>query len=117
MMFWLLRIALWVQTLLGLGRFAGMITAVRLWETHISLGVAITVLALLLLRPRPGAPGDRLRGLARLAPLVPLLLGLGLYFDLVGGLAVVVVHMLAGLATVGLIEVASRRRYARESRA
>ncbi len=57
-----LRIAFYLQFLLGAARFlflqtqagwTSWITNERLWETHTSLGVLVAVLALIALRPHP----------------------------------------------------------------
>jgi len=105
----ILRLLLYVQVLLGLGRFAGLVTNPRLWETHSSIGFVITALALIALRPRPGVPASGLRTAARFAPLAPLALGLAMYQGMVGGTPVVILHMALGLAAVGLIEAAAAR--------
>ncbi|MBO8141288.1 MAG: hypothetical protein H0Z37_03790 [Firmicutes bacterium] len=99
-----LRIALYIQVLLGLGRFFGFIANQRLWETHISLGVLIAVLALLAMRPHPKAGNDAVRVLARFMPLITLFVGLGLWQDVFVGRFAVMIHMLLGLISVGLVE-------------
>ncbi|HEY8475699.1 MAG TPA: hypothetical protein VIN09_02385 [Chloroflexota bacterium] len=112
MVLWLLRIALYLQVLLGLGRFFGLVTQQRLWETHITLGIVITILAIVALRPTARIPQDGVRRLARFVPLAPLALGLAMTFDLLNGrpLAIVLVHMALGLATVALVEMAAARQ-------
>lgn len=108
---WVLRIALFAQLLLGLGRFFGLVVEPRVWETHISLGIVIVVLALVALRPRAGVLYDGLRIAARFFPLAPLLTGLGMTFALLPrDLALILVHMLLGLATIGLVEAAAARQ-------
>lgn len=109
-MLWVLRIALYVQVLLGLGRLFGLITNTRVWETHISLGILITVLALIAFRPVTGVVNDSLRMRARFAPIVPLALGLAMFGKLLSGMPIVVIHMLLGLTTVALVEMAAGRQ-------
>lgn len=104
-----LRVALYLQLALGLGRFTGLISDRRVWETHLSLGLLIAVLALVALRPRSAAPADPLGRLARFAPLAPLALGLGMRLGLLGGPPVVLGHMTLGLATIALVELAAAR--------
>lgn len=99
-----LRIALYLQVLLGLARFLGYITNQRLWETHISLGVVIAVLALLAMGPHPRLRQDAVRTAARFLPLVTLLWGLAMWQDWLTGRPVVMIHMLLGLISVGLVE-------------
>lgn len=105
----LLRVLLYVQVLMGLSRFAGLIRNERLWETHISIGIAIAVLALIALRPKPEVAKPRLRVAARFAPLLPLAMGLLIFTGTVVNLGFIWLHMVAGLATVGLIEAAIKR--------
>ena len=105
-----LRIALYLQVLLGLARFFGYITNQRLWETHISLGVVIAVLALLAMGPHPRLRQDAMRTAARFLPLVTLLLGLAMWQDLVTARPVVMIHMLLGLISVGLVERAAAQQ-------
>lgn len=105
-----LRIALYIQVLLGLGRFFGFIANQRVWETHISLGVVIAVLALFALGPNPRVRQDAMRTIARFVPLVTLLMGLAMWQDLIGGTQIVMTHMLLGLITVGLVERAAAQQ-------
>jgi len=105
-----LRIALYIQVLLGLGRFFGLVPNQRVWETHISLGVVIAVLALLALGPHPRLRPDTMRTVARFMPLVTLLWGLAMWQDLLVGRTVTMIHMLLGLISVGLVERASAQQ-------
>lgn len=105
-MLWILRMGLYVQFLLGAGRLLGQVQNQRLWETHISVGVLVALLALWQLRPIAAPVNARLRSLARWLPLVTLLVGLGMYAGLWGGAAVLTLHVLLGIATVGLVEAA-----------
>ena len=105
----LLRFMLYAQVLLGLGRFGGLIRNQRLWETHMTLAILITLVALLALRSRPGARAGGLQTAARLAPLLPLATGLAIYTGTAGSPGWTWLHMLLGLATVGLVEAAAAR--------
>ncbi len=105
----LLRILLYMQVVLGLTRFAGWLQNQRLWETHITLGVLITLLALLAFRPRPQAPTTGLAAVARFSPLIPLLTGLAIFSGVAGGPAFTLLHVVLGIATVGVIEAAAAR--------
>lgn len=108
-----LRIALYAQLALGLSRLFGASFAFdrRIWDLHILLALIIVVLALIALRPMDRVPQTALRAAARFAPLLPLLLGVGF---LAGVLprspAIVGVHALLGLATIGLVEMSSARQ-------
>lgn len=108
-----LRVALYLQVLLGLARFFGMVTNPRLWESHMSLGALIVVLALLALRPHPKLGEDPVRNVARFAPLVVLLTGAIILSGAVASRIFIVLHMILGLLTVGLVE----RSAARQKRA
>lgn len=99
-----LRIALYIQVLLGLGRFLGFIRNNVVWETHLTLGIIIAVLALLALGAHPRVRQDATRTLARFFPLITLLWGLAMWQGLIGGRTVVMLHMLLGLISVGLVE-------------
>jgi|SRR5690606_7795896 len=114
-----LRIAFYLQFLLGAARFlflqtqagwTSWITNERLWETHTSLGVLVAVLALIALRPHPRLGADSLRTMARLAPLLPLLTGMLILSRTVTSMVFIVLHVLLGLAALGLIEMAAGRQ-------
>lgn len=105
-----LRIALYAQVLLGLGRFFGMVTNPRVWEGHMSLGALIVVLALLGLRPHPKVGDDPIRNVARFAPVIVLLTGAFILSGVVPGRGFVVLHMILGLLTVGLVERSAARQ-------
>lgn len=128
-----LRIAFYLQFLLGLFRSLPVVLGVggnwiawimneRIWETHISLGVLIAVLALIALRPHPRLHGDRMRTMARFAPLLPLATGLLLWQGVIAssGTGVVrgfiILHIILGIASLGLIEMASARQRRASSR-
>ncbi|MCG0239274.1 MAG: hypothetical protein L6E13_08665 [Firmicutes bacterium] len=102
-----LRLLAYVQVLLGLGRFAGLITNPYVWETHVTIGFLLAVLSLFAFRPRPGVPASGLRLAARFFAIAPLALGLAMYQGLVGGKPVTMVHMALGLIAVGLIDAAA----------
>lgn len=115
-MIWALRITFWLQLLLGLGlsrAFAGMrVLGAPSGEgdLHMLVGLIGTILAIVVLRPVDAA--DRLSPIARFFPLLPLLLGLAIW-PRGGGMAtvpIVIVHVLLGIATIGLIEAAIARR-------
>ena len=78
---------------------------------HVVLALAIPVLALVALRPgRPRLPpAGPLRIVSWLAPLAPLALGVGFRLGLLGGLALVVLHMVLGFAAFGLVSAVQKR--------
>lgn len=116
-----LRLAFYLQFFLGLfrslivvfnvtGGWVEWIMNQRLWETHISLGALIAVLALIALRPHPRIGTDGMRTMARFAPLLPLLTGILLWRDMFNSTGFIVVHIILGIAALGLIEMASGRQ-------
>lgn len=102
-----LRYALYVQLLLGLGRMFGMVLNPALWGIHSLLGIVIAVLGLLALRPLPELDGDPIRTIARFAPVITLLTGLGMMMQLLPGFAHV--HALLGIITIALVEMSAGR--------
>jgi|GEM_PF-1057909 len=118
MALWILRILLYIQFLLGFDRFLtkysglgiGLPLNQRVWETHISLGLLIAVLAIYALRPIRGISNSGVRQVARFLPLVPLVLGIGFLVNVIGGTGLVVVHALLGIACIGLVEAAAGRQ-------
>lgn len=106
-MLWILRIGLYIQLLLGAGRLLGQVGNQRLWETHVSIGVLVALLALWTLRPTEAQVGAGLRRAARWGPLVTLLIGLSMYFGIWSGGFVLTLHVVLGIATVGLVEAAA----------
>jgi hypothetical protein len=112
-----LRIALYVQFLLGLvlffGPYAGFVPNRGLGDFHGLLGIIIAILALIVLRPRPGVSSTGMRTAAWLGPLAPLVLGLGFMFHALPAGSLVPIHMLLGIIVVGLVEgVAGQERRA-----
>ena len=111
---WGLRVALYLQLVLGLARgvgpSAGFVLNQRIWEWHILFGVLAVVLAVIALRPLPGVPHSGIRNTARFIGFAPLLLGLGLLFNALEGPAVTGLHMLFGIAMVALVEMAAARQ-------
>lgn len=111
---WTLRIMLYAQVVLGLIRFDALMRGEAsnriISEAHMTLGIVIAILALIVFSPRPTVPGTTLRMLAAVMPLAPLLVGLGFRFGGIGGPVLVGVHILLGLATVALAEMAAGRQ-------
>ena len=108
----LLRVALYVQLLLGLARFFGprlnlFSVPDQIWDWHIGLAVVIAILALLAFRSPVTGGNTGIRMAARFMPLVTLAVGLLLLFETISGLGIVVFHMLLGIVTVALVEMAS----------
>lgn len=108
-MVYLLRALMYVQVILGLARFAGWVRNERVWETHVTIGFLIALLALWLLRPVPGLPAPGLRAAARFVALLPLATGLLIYAGRVANPGFTWIHMVLGLATVGTIDAALKR--------
>lgn len=110
----ILRVALYVQFSLGIGRFFGLITGRGLWDVHTALGIAIVIVAWFAFRPRPDVQSSTLRRLAQYIALLPLALGLLMLFNIIGGLPAVLLHMALGILTIGLVEgAAAEQRQAR----
>lgn len=104
-----LRILLYIQLLLGLALAAGLMASAHLGDTHATLGIVIAVLALYALRPLPKVPNSAIRVVARFFPLLPLVLGLGFLFAGLDG-ALIPVHMLLGIITIGLVEMTAAKQ-------
>ncbi len=108
---WILRIALYLQLVLGAwgfsGRFTGSYPPKMIWDWHILLAVVIVVLALVALRPLTKVPNSGARVAARFMPLLPFVFGLGFLFGVIGGTPLVVVHIALALITIGLVEAAA----------
>lgn len=106
---WVLRLAMLAQLVLGFGRFFGMVPDPRIWETHISLGVLIAVLALIMLRPLPSVPASGMRQAAQWLPLLVLIIGVLMWAGVLGGRSIVMLHMTLGILSFGLIEASMAR--------
>ena len=104
-----LRILFYAQFLLGLGRFVGLVRNERIWETHVTLGILIALLALVTLRPTQQTASGLVTA-ARLMPLLPLATGLAMLTGRAGGLAFTLLHIALALTALGLIEMVSARR-------
>jgi hypothetical protein len=111
---WTLRILLYAQLLLGFDRFSGSGgTLTR--ELHLTFGILVAILALIVFRVRPGTPDVPTRQVAQFLLLVPLALGLTFRF---GGLnelptvgpLLVALHVLLAFASVGVVEVTVGRQ-------
>lgn len=121
-MIWALRGAFILQALLGLGLSRGLLGMRPLGvpsgegDMHMLVGIVAAVLALVVIKPteEDGIAGQ----LARYFPMAPLALGLLIRFAGMGGLEIVVVHIVLGIVAVGLIEatLGRRRRRAAASR-
>ena len=115
-MVWALRITFWLQLLLGLGLSRGLAGMRPLGapsgegDLHMLVGLIGAILAIVVLKPV--SPEDTFSSMARFFPVLPLLLGL-LIWPRGGGMAsvpIVIVHVLLGIAAVGLVEAAVARR-------
>jgi hypothetical protein len=113
-MVWTLRISFWLQALLGLG-LARALAGLRPLgvpsgegDLHMLVGIIAAVLAIVVLRPT--GPDDTFTSMARFFPLLALLVGLGIRFMGLGTLPVAVIHILLGIAAIGLVEAAVARR-------
>ena len=116
-----LRIALYVQLLLGLFRYAERFGAPPLghiFDIHQLIGVIVVVLALYAFRSIPGVPNTGVRIAARFFAIVPLVLGLGFVATVIPTRSLYVgIHMLAGIMTIALVEMAiAQQRRARRRR-
>jgi hypothetical protein len=113
---WALRISFWLQALLGLGlsrAFVGMRplgVASGEGDLHVLVGIVSAALAIVVLRPT--GRGDTFGSMARFFPLLPLLLGLLIWPRglAMASVPLVIVHVLLGLAAVGLVEAAAARQ-------
>lgn len=122
-MLWVVRIAFWLQLVLGLGLSRLLFGAPRASfgerDFHLMLGIIAVVLAIAFLRPRTSGPN--FDTVAAFFPLLPLTAGLYMRFGPGLGIGagatvpLIVVHILLGLTAVGLVEasIGRRRRRAR----
>ena len=110
-----LRILTLATFFIGLGLFTGTIGG-DLWRwLHLLVGVGIVVLAVVVLGPwvREATTAGVMRRLAWWSPLVALALGLVLFGERLGlwsigtdRSTVITVHVIVGIAVVGLLEIA-----------
>lgn len=116
---WALRIVFILQALAGLGLSRAFFGMRPLGNPggeltlHLILGILAAVMAIIVLRPFPGSGANQMTMLAGLFPLIPLGLGLAMeYGGLKGNVPIALVHVVLGIASVGLIEVsiAQKRR-------
>ncbi|HUX87706.1 MAG TPA: hypothetical protein VMW65_11945 [Chloroflexota bacterium] len=109
-----LRIMLYIQFVLGLiasaAEFGGMQVNRGVFDFHGLLGILIAIVAIAVLRPVSGVPNSGIRTVARFFPLVPLVVGLGFMFHIIGGHGLIGIHMLLGIITIGLVEAASAQQ-------
>lgn len=117
-MTWALRSAFFLQLLLGLGLsrlLFGQAPSASELNAHLGVGLVAALLAIVVLGPIPG--DDGLVAVARLFPLLPLILGLLIRIGTAPDLWVIYLHIALGLAAVGLVEgaIARRRRAARSA--
>lgn len=111
-MIWVLRVVFLLQVLVGLSLSRGLLGARPLGvasgegDIHMLLGLIAAILTLVAIRPN-GADG--FGWLARLFPLVPLALGLAIRFAGAGSLPIVSLHIVVGIATIGLVEMTFAR--------
>src|SRR5205823_3662546 len=112
---WVVRIAFWLQLLLGLGLSRGFAGARPLGlpsgegDLHMLVGIIAAALALYYFRPGTSLPSNGLTTSAAFFPLLPLLVGLAVRFGGQTAVPVIAVHALLGIAAVGLVEAASAR--------
>ena len=113
MLLLVLRVLLYLQLLLGLFKYAeryGLPSLGHLFDIHVLLGVIVAILAIIGLRSVPGIANTWIRITARFFPLLPLLLGFGFLMSAVPTHYFVILHMILGIATIGLIEAASAQQ-------
>lgn len=106
----LLRLILYVQFLMGLGRLFGYITQQSIWELHIGLGALIVILSIFAFRPIPQLRDPGPRTAARWFPILPMAVGLAMYGGVIGGRTAVMIHALLGVISIGLAEAAAARQ-------
>lgn len=103
----LLRISLYIQFILGMLRMVGAVPS-GLWTLHVVFGVLAALLALIVLKPTPHDRGP-LVSIARFAPFVVLLLGFAI-MGAMGGQGLTLLHVILGIASIGLVEATLGRR-------
>src|SRR5579859_1788449 len=108
-----LRVLLYIQLVLGLFRYAqrfGLPALDHIFDIHVAIGVIVAILAIIALRSLPSVPNTGIRIAARFFPLLPLLLGFGFMANVVPTHYFVILHMILGIATIGLVEAASAQQ-------
>lgn len=105
-----LRIALYLQFLLGLIMLLGRIGGPGIRNAHAVLSILIAASTVLILRPLLSVPNDWVRKGARFAPLSTLAISLAMSAGNIYGVFVGYVHVALGIATIGLVEAASARQ-------
>lgn len=105
-----LRYGLYAQLLLGLGRMFGMVASEAVWGFHSLIGLVVAIIGILALKPLPEMDGDTMRSIARFAPVVTLIVGLGMMMNMLPTRSFVHVHMLLGIITIGLVEMSAGRQ-------
>ena len=121
---WALRIALYVQLLLGFDRLTNYVRLLTggagdaaaagggrmTQDLHLTLGLVVAVLALFVFRPLAGVPNLPVRTAAWFLPLAPLALGLGFRFAGLANPVLVGLHVLLAFAAIGCVEIAAARQ-------
>jgi hypothetical protein len=112
----ILRILLYIQLLLGLVKYGGQRIGLpplgHVFDVHELIGVIIAILAIYALRSQPGVQNTGIRVAARFFPLLPLVLGLGFVAmpNILSLPHIVLLHMVLGIATIALVEMASAQQ-------
>lgn len=99
-----LRVALYIQLAIGLAALINVPVG-AFWMVHFFLGFIIAAVALIALRPDERLGTDPMRTVARFVPLLALASG---YFGT--GMVIVWLHVLLGIVTIGLVEMAAGRQ-------
>lgn len=105
-----LRYSLYAQLLLGLGRMFGMVPSEVLWKLHLVIGLVAVLLAVMSLGPLPGVGAEAMRAVARFAPVVTFAVGLATAEGWLPGRGFVMIHILLGIITIGLVEMSAGRQ-------
>ena len=112
------RVAFWLQGLLGIwlavsrlvlgSRPLGIQSGDG--DFHMLIGIVGAVLAILTFRPGTSTTPNGLTSAAAFFPLLPLIFGLAIRFGGMGSVPVTLVHIVLGIAAIGIVEAASARR-------
>jgi hypothetical protein len=111
----ILRIALFLQLILGVARLARVefVMARGIWDLHMTIGLVVVVLAIIAFRPIRSVEPSTLRTIARFLPIAPFAIGIAM-FEMVNLVTktptLIMVHALLGLATIAVIEMAAGRQ-------